>query len=60
MQAAGNTANRHARIRGTANPEYARAIADIRKSNAAGVHRDRRERRARTREAQIRKALKDV
>lgn len=44
--------------RGTANPRYAREIAELRRSGAAGVHRDRRARRARTREAQRRAALR--
>jgi hypothetical protein len=45
--------------KGIPNPEYARAIADLRKSNASGTHEDKRTRRARTREASLRKALKE-
>lgn len=43
----------------TANPAYAAAIADIRKSNAYGTHQDKRNKRARTRSAQRKKAIQD-
>ncbi len=42
-----------------ANPEYARAIAELRRSNAAGTHADKRARRARTRAAQLDRARRD-
>lgn len=45
--------------RGIANPEYARAMAELRRSGAAGTHADKREKRAKTREARLRRALED-
>ena len=42
-----------------ANPEMHRAMMGKRTSNAAGTHRDRRDRRARTRAARKRRALRD-
>lgn len=39
------------------NPERVEAIQELRRSNAAGTHLDKREKRARTREAKLRKAL---
>jgi len=42
-----------------ANPERAKAMAELRRSNAAGTHADKRTKRARTRNAQIRKALRE-
>lgn len=48
--------NRH---RGTANPEYARAMRDLRRSGASGTHADKRDRRARTRNASVRRDLRD-
>jgi len=43
----------------TANPAYAKGIAEIRRSNAAGTHEDRRTRRARTRADAKRRAMGD-
>lgn len=43
----------------TANPALAAGMAELRRSNAAGVHEDKRTRRARTRGASLRKDLKD-
>lgn len=43
----------------TANPEYAKAIAELRRSSAAGTHGDKRSKRARTRSAQRSRALAD-
>jgi hypothetical protein len=42
-----------------ANPEMAKAMRDKRTSNAAGTHADRRERRARTRGAMLRREIKN-
>lgn len=43
----------------TANPAYAQGMREIRKSNAAGIHQDKRQKRARTRSASVVKAVKD-
>lgn len=48
--------NRHRPI---ANPEYARAMAELRRSNASGTHADKRTRRQRTRSASKSFALRD-
>ena len=40
-----------------ANPEMAKAMRDKRSSNAAGTHQDKREKRARTRGAKLKKSL---
>ena len=48
------------KFRATANPEYAKAIRELRRSNASGIHADRRTRRARTRQAKLAKALRDT
>lgn len=48
-----------AKFKPTANPEYAKGIAEIRRSNAAGTHEDRRTRRARTRSDAKRRAMGD-
>ena len=40
-------------------PERVRATQDLRKSNAAGTHGDKRTKRLRTRSAITRKALRD-
>lgn len=45
--------------KGTANPEYAEGMRQIRRSNASGTHADKRTRRARTRNALLRKLLRD-
>jgi hypothetical protein len=42
-----------------ANPLYARAMAEIRRSGASGTHNDKRSKRQRTRQAQLDKAIKD-
>jgi hypothetical protein len=47
------------RPRGVANPEYARAMRDLRRSGASGTHADKRDRRARTRDASVRRDLRD-
>jgi hypothetical protein len=41
------------------NPELAAAMRDLRKSNAAQPHEDRRTKRARSRQAQKQKAIKE-
>lgn len=46
-----------AKFKPTANPAYAQGIAEIRRSNAAGTHEDRRTRRARSRSDAKRRAL---
>jgi hypothetical protein len=43
-----------------ANPEYARAQAERRRSSAAGKHADRRTRRNRSRQAQRGRAIRDA
>jgi len=45
--------------RDTGNPARVRAAAERRRSNAAGIHRDRRTRRNRSRAAQRKRALDD-
>lgn len=40
-------------------PKYAREIAELRRSNAAGTHKDRRSRRARTRGAAKARVMKE-
>lgn len=49
-----------AKYRNTANPELHRAMHGLRSSSAAGTHKDRRTKRARTRGAQLRRDLKDA
>jgi hypothetical protein len=41
------------------NKPYIEAMREIRKSNKAGTHADRRYRRARTRQAQMKLAMKE-
>lgn len=48
-----------AAFRPTANPVYAAAIQELRRSGAAGTHEDRRSRRARTRQGSLKKDLRD-
>jgi len=43
--------------KGVANPEYHKAMMELRRSNAAGTHLDRRTRRQRTRTAAKRAAI---
>jgi hypothetical protein len=43
-----------------ATPEQLRARNELRRSGAAGTHRDRRDRRVRTRQAQKARALRDA
>ena len=45
--------------KGIENPKYAREIAELRRSNAAGTHEDKRTKRARTRSSSEAKAIKD-
>lgn len=45
--------------KGIKNPKYAREIAELRRSNAAGEHEDKRTKRARTRSNAERKAIRD-
>jgi hypothetical protein len=45
--------------RGTENPQYARDMVELRRSNAAGTHADKRTRRARTRSDAKRAAIRD-
>lgn len=42
-----------------ANPVYAKAIAELRRSNASGTHLDKRTRRVRTREAMMVRVLRE-
>jgi hypothetical protein len=41
------------------NKPYIEAMREIRKSNKAGTHQDKREKRARTRQAKLEKALRE-
>lgn len=43
--------------KGIENPKYAREIAELRRSNAAGTHEDKRTKRSRTRAAAESKAI---
>jgi hypothetical protein len=45
--------------KGIENPKYAREIAELRRSNAAGTHEDKRTKRTRTRSSSEAKAIKD-
>jgi hypothetical protein len=45
--------------KGIENPEYAKAMAELRRSGASGTHADKREKRARTRGAQLRRAVRE-
>ena len=45
---------------GIENPKYAREIAELRRSNAAGTHGDRRTKRNRDRSSQKRNAIRDA
>jgi hypothetical protein len=45
--------------KGIENPKYAREIAELRRSNAAGIHEDKRTRRARTRLDSNNKAIQE-
>lgn len=51
--------NKRDKHRGVENTDYARAMAELRRSNASGTHADRRDRRARTRDAQLKRDLRD-
>jgi len=48
------------KYKGTENPEYIAAMRNIRRSNAAGTHEDRRTRRNRSRAERKRNAIKDA
>lgn len=43
----------------TANPAYAAAMRDLRRSSAAGIHADRRTRLTRTRATSRRESIRD-
>lgn len=43
--------------KGVSNPEYARAMAELRRSNASGTHQDKRTKRKRTRSDSKRKEI---
>lgn len=45
--------------KGIENPQYAKAMAELRRSGASGTHGDKRNKRARTRDARTRKAIKE-
>lgn len=45
------------KFRPTANPDYAKAMVELRRSGASGSHSDRRAKRARTRSAAKRRAI---
>ena len=44
---------------GIENPEYHKAMVELRRSNASGTHADKRERRARSRADKLRKAVEE-
>ena len=50
---------RQQKYRGVANPAYALAMVELRRSGASGTHADKRTKRARTRNASKRRALED-
>lgn len=47
------------KVAGVQNSEYIQAIRELRRSSAAGAHKDKRDRRTRTRLAKLERALKD-
>ena len=49
--------NKDSKYKGIENPKYAREIAELRRSNASGIHADKREKRIRTRQAKLDKAI---
>lgn len=49
----------HAQAAGPASREHVRAVQERRRSGAAGIHRNRADRRARTRTAAVRRAIKE-
>jgi hypothetical protein len=51
--------NKTRKHKGIENPKYAREIAELRRSGAAGVHQDKRTKRSRTRLDSQRKAISD-
>lgn len=48
------------KFRATANPAYIQGMRELRRSNASGTHADKRNKRARTRSAQLRRDLRDA
>ena len=49
--------NKDRKYKGIENPKYAREIAELRRSNASGIHLDKRWKRNRTRQSQLRNAI---
>lgn len=47
------------KYRGIENPKYAREIAELRRSGASGIHLDKRTKRNRTRQSQLRTAIRE-
>lgn len=47
------------KYRWIANPELAKAMAELRRSSAAGAHKDRRTRKARTRSTARARSIRD-
>lgn len=47
------------KFQAVANPAYASAMRELRRSGAAGLHLDKRDKRARTRDAQKKRALRE-
>jgi hypothetical protein len=45
--------------KGNENKPYIEAMREIRRSNKAGTHADKREKRCRTRSAKLKKAIKE-
>ena len=51
--------NKKKKVAGVENKEYIFAMRELRRSSAAGSHKDKRDRRTRTRLAKFERALKD-
>lgn len=51
--------NKKSKYHGIENPRYAREMHELRSSNAAGIHQDKRDRRCRTRGASKSRAICD-
>ena len=50
-------AKKHSNV---ANPAYIEGMRELRRSNASGTHADKRDKRARTRSASLRRDLRDA
>lgn len=50
---------KNSKYKGIANPKYAREITELRRSGASGTHLDKRTKRNRTRQSQLRQSMKE-